>query len=82
MRKNYVEKRRIHYAIQAPYYKYMMHDFGIESKNEENEYRGWREYFYGDAYLARQFWSKLGIKIVKHPRILVAFFIVISSQPK
>lgn len=73
--KNYSKNRKIHYAIQEPYYKSSLKDFGINTKNEENEYKGWREYFYGDMKSARNYWRKMGFGVFNSPRIIAAFFI-------
>ncbi len=73
--KNPVKRYTDHYAIQEPYYKDLQREFGIETKEEETEYRGWREYFYGDKRVARKHWSKLGIKIMKYPRIMLAWLV-------
>ena len=75
-KKNLLEKFKLHYRIQEPFYTTEnIKLFGLKNNLEEMDYRGWREYFYGDTYLARKFWLQLGINLFKRPRILIAFFL-------
>lgn len=56
-RKNIIEKNRLVYEIQEPYYG---ENFAINfdlKKEEENELRGWREFFYGEEIKAKTFWG-------------------------
>lgn len=79
-RNNYNENRKKHYAIQEPFYKSSLKNFNIENKDEENEYRGWREYFYGNIHLARKYWIKLSVKIFMKPRIIIAFLLTFFPE--
>jgi hypothetical protein len=67
------EKNKLVYAIQAPYYGNDFRKiFNLDSPEEENEYRGWREYFYGDEKRAAAYWNKTGIKNLIKTRIIIA----------
>jgi glycosyltransferase involved in cell wall biosynthesis len=66
-------KQKIMYAIQEPYYKDLKNTFNITDTSEENIYRGWREYFYGNKSLARKYWYQLGSLIYSQPRIIIAW---------
>ncbi len=72
-RENIVEKNKLVYAIQAPYYgKDFKENFNLESDTEENELRGWREYFYGDEKKSTEYWNKMGLSAFIKPRLLIA----------
>jgi glycosyltransferase involved in cell wall biosynthesis len=68
-------KQRTMYRIQEPFYKDISSHFNITNAFEENYYRGWREYFYGDKRRARGYWRKLGYGIIKQPRVVLAWFV-------
>lgn len=79
-RENIVEKNKMVYEIQKPYYgKSLSENFHLKSSEEENELRGWREYFYGNERTALQYWKKLGVKIFT-PRVLIASLVLIFPQ--
>ncbi|MBS1492642.1 MAG: glycosyltransferase [Bacteroidetes bacterium] len=77
-RENMKEKNKLVYSIQTPYYE---NDFGkifkLDSIDEENEYRGWREYFYGDEKKAGGYWNKMKMENIIKPRILIAKIILL-----
>lgn len=68
--KNYKEKNEAVHEMQGKYIDY--------SVNENNETKGWREFFYGIPQNARKYWKKTGLFIF-NPRIFTAF--VMSYMP-
>jgi len=76
-RKNIVEKNKLVHKIQAPYYnENFQKNFNLSSIDEENKYRGWREYFYGEEKKAKVYWNKLGLKTFLDSRITLAKIIL------
>lgn len=73
-RNNPVINRYKHYMIQEPYYKDLC-SFGVVSVSAQNEYKGWREFFYGNKSLARNYWKQLGLSLLIKHRTLSAFII-------
>ncbi len=60
-RDNIIEKNKLVYGIQAPYYgKDLVKNFNI-NPDEENEIRGWREFFYGEEEKANIYWNSKGV---------------------
>lgn len=77
-RKNIVEKNKLVYAIQAPYYgENFKENFNLKSDGEENELRGWREYFYGNERKTIGYWKKMGLSAFLKPRLLIAKIILL-----
>lgn len=62
--KNYKEKNEAVHEMQGKYIDY--------SANENNETKGWREFFYGTPQNARKHWQKTGLSMF-NPRIFTAF---------
>ncbi|MGE5314079.1 MAG: glycosyltransferase family 2 protein [Acidobacteriota bacterium] len=77
---NLAYKQKVMYAIQQPYYDDIRRHFVI-APEEEIQYRGWREYFYGKKALARRYWKGLGCSIVKSPRIVMAWLVTLFPEP-
>jgi glycosyltransferase involved in cell wall biosynthesis len=77
---NVTYKQQVMYSIQEPYYVDLYSHFGISDKREEDLYRGWREYFYGDKSKARTYWRKLGLTLVRQPRVMVAWFVTLLPE--
>jgi glycosyltransferase involved in cell wall biosynthesis len=77
-KENLRKKVRIHYDIQKSYYETNLRNYGVTSNEEENIYRGWREYFYGDLAKARTYWGKNITS--KNLRIMIAY--LLSYSPK
>ena len=77
---NIIYKQRIMYSIQEPYYKDIKRYFGISDSTEENLYRGWREYFYGDKGVARKYWNLLESRILSHPRVIIALIVTFLPE--
>jgi hypothetical protein len=73
-------KQRIMYSIQEPYYADLQLHFGISDIKEQNLYRGWREYFYGDKRKARIYWEKLGAVLFRQPRAMLAWFVTFLPE--
>lgn len=77
-RENITEKNKLVYAIQEPYYRdNFKNNFNIESNEEEYEYRGWREFFYGAEKKAPSYWNKLGAGVFLKPRIILAKIVLL-----
>ncbi len=59
---NVMKKKKLLYSIQEPYFKYDV----LSSKFSESQFvyklLGWREFFYGDSKLCRNYWKKCSIK--------------------
>lgn len=72
---NYLNRKRLQYSLQSSYYENAITEFGFEDVLEENEFRGWREYFYGDRKKARILWNKMKLEVFNHPRVIIAWFI-------
>lgn len=80
-RKNILAKNKMVYDIQTPYYgNNFKIIFNVKSEAEENELRGWREFFYGDEQNAFVHWNKIGIHLIFAPRVILA--IVVLLFPK
>ncbi len=66
------------YEVQQPYYENLKVHSNLSDKKEENELRGWREYFYGDKIKARKFWRKNNARslanIRLHSAIITTYF--------
>ena len=77
---NLVYKQKMMYSIQEAYYVNLQHNFGISDKREDNLYRGWREYFYGDKRKARKHWRKLGYLTFRQPRVVLAWFVTFLPE--
>ncbi len=78
--RNIKGKNSIHYQIQQRYFDSLSSNFNIRDSYEENSIRGWREYFYGSAKLARNYWIKSRLKLLLDYRMLLAF--MVSFLPK
>lgn len=57
-RESYSEKLKVHYDIQAYYYKDFERNFPYIAAEHSQKYFGWREYFYGSKKKARYYWNK------------------------
>ncbi|MEO8398851.1 MAG: hypothetical protein ABI550_03440, partial [Ignavibacteriaceae bacterium] len=68
------------YEIQKPYYENLHQSFGIKSMQEENEFKGWREFFFGNKNEARCFWLKLNFKVLLKPKVLIAALITFFPE--
>jgi glycosyltransferase involved in cell wall biosynthesis len=80
-RENIVEKNKLVYAIQAPYYgNDFQKNFLLKSKTEESKLRGWREYFYGEEKKATVYWNKIGISLFAMPRIIIAKLVLLFPK--
>ena len=66
------EIRRKQYFVQSPYYKNLREKFELTNEIEEFEFRGWREYFYGNKSNAIKFWLKNKTKTILKIKILIA----------
>ncbi len=66
------------YLVQKPYYEDLKINFNLRDEKEENEIRGWREYFYGDKKKAREYWRKNNARSLSnlrvHSAILTTYF--------
>jgi glycosyltransferase involved in cell wall biosynthesis len=79
-RENIVEKNKMVYNIQSPYYDdSFKKNFYVRTDNDEYEMRGWREFFYGDEKKAYQYWKSLGFKLFM-PRVLIASVVLIFPK--
>lgn len=78
-RSNLVDKHKLIYSIQSPFYDNLDDFFGIYTHKEKNKVRGFREYFYGSPKLARKFWLQDGVNLLLDYRILLAY--VVSFLP-
>ena len=47
-RNNPNEIRDKQYSVQIPFYENLKENFGLRNVADENEFKGWREYFYGN----------------------------------
>jgi Glycosyltransferases involved in cell wall biogenesis len=77
---NVAQKYEFNYILQQPYYTDLQYNFGISGKCEENLYRGWREYFYGDKGKARKYWGKLGLTLLRQPRVTLAWVVTFLPE--
>ncbi|MEW5800072.1 MAG: glycosyltransferase family 2 protein [Bacteroidota bacterium] len=77
---NLSARNRLQYALQEQYYRNASKEFGFTDTAEETEYRGWREYFYGNKFVARKYWAKIGLSILKHPRIMIAWCVTFMPE--
>jgi glycosyltransferase involved in cell wall biosynthesis len=77
---NVAQKYEFNYILQQPYYTDLQLHFGISDKHEENLYRGWREYFFGDKGKARKYWGKLGPAIFRQPRVTLAWVVTFLPE--
>lgn len=68
-------KKNIIYDFQKEYYKNFASSFNLNKITKEQQYRGWREFFYGDKKSARVEWHKLGSKIYIMPRLMLAYIL-------
>lgn len=73
-RKNSAANRHKHYIIQEPYYNDLC-SFGVVTPSTQYEYKGWREFFYGDKSKARVYWKLLSLSLISRPRIISAFLL-------
>ncbi|MBN8569572.1 MAG: glycosyltransferase [Ignavibacteria bacterium] len=80
-RENIVEKNKLVYAIQAPYYgNDFQKNFLLKSEVEESKLRGWREFFYGEEKKATVYWNKIGISLFAMPRIIIAKLVLLFPK--
>lgn len=80
-RENTVEKNKLVYAIQAPYYgNDFRKNFLLKSEVEENKLRGWREFFYGEEKNASAYWNKIGGSLLTMPRIIIAKIVLLFPK--
>lgn len=80
-RKNIVEKNKMVYDIQAPYYENNFKiNFNAKSDIEEYELRGWREFFYGEEQNALAYWNKIGIHRLFAPRVIIAMIVLLFPK--
>lgn len=79
-RKNIVEKYKIQYQLQQPYYNNFEKYFGVSNKLEEFQIKGWREYFYGDKKKAREYWLSNKKSFFSDYRIPIA--LIVSYLPQ
>ncbi|MBK7498363.1 MAG: glycosyltransferase [Ignavibacteriales bacterium] len=49
------------YEIQKPHYLNVERYFGIEELYEQISFKGWREFFYGNKNLCRDYWNKINL---------------------
>ncbi len=56
-----MKKKHIIYEIQKPYFEKLEEHFGISSLKEQLIIKGWREFFYGEKNLARNYWIEAGL---------------------
>jgi len=70
-----IKKKKI-YLLQEKFYNRM--NFSII--NEDYELLGWREFFYGSKGKTREYFYKLGIQLLKKPKILTA--ILLTKLPE
>jgi glycosyltransferase involved in cell wall biosynthesis len=74
MRTSFLKREKV-YLLQRNFYNRM----NISSINQDYELLGWRELFYGNKSEARKTFYKLGFRILKKPKILLA--ILFSNLP-
>ncbi|MFH1196007.1 MAG: glycosyltransferase [bacterium] len=67
------------YQLQKPFYHNLIEYSKIFDLKEHTKYLGWSEYFYGNSALARRYWRKLSIGIIKDYRLFLAY--IISNLP-
>ncbi|MDD5361702.1 MAG: glycosyltransferase [Ignavibacteria bacterium] len=67
------------YSFTGKYYLNLQTEFGIK-QNEENIYKGWREYFYGSKKSARKYFIKPISNLLKSPRVFAAYFITFLND--
>lgn len=80
-RENIIEKNKLVYNIQAPYYgNDFQKIFLLRSDTEENKLRGWREFFYGEEKKASVYWNKIGINLLTMPRIIIAELVLLFPK--
>lgn len=79
-RNDICQRYKEHYEIQAPYYSDLQKSFGIIKTDEQNYYRGWREYLYGERSRARKYWNLSGLKIIYFPKVIIAYIISFLPQ--
>lgn len=78
---NILDKYKIQYEIQKPYYDHeKIKMFGLNDMNEQLKFRGWREYFYGSRTMAYKYWMKLGWSILKDYKVILALFIMLLPK--
>lgn len=77
-RENIVEKNKLVYDIQGPYYENSFKlNFNVMTDVEENKLRGWREFFYGEERNAKGYWNKMGIHLLRTPRVILAMIVLL-----
>lgn len=76
---NFEITKQIIYDIQKPYYLNLKSNFNINNLNDENNYKGWREFLFGSKVKARYFWRKLNFKVFFYPKVLIG--ILVSFSP-
>ena len=73
-RSNRSEIRDKQYSVQIPFYENLKENFGLGNEAEENEFKGWREYFYGNKIKAKKYWFANKIRTITNFRLLIALF--------
>jgi glycosyltransferase involved in cell wall biosynthesis len=68
---NILETHNNIYQIQSHYYEDLYSHFDIKNCDEENELKGWREFFYGAPSKSRKFWKEVSKKL--SVKVLIAF---------
>lgn len=71
---NYQYLNLVIYKIQSTYYKDLKSSFGIIDVNKQNILKGWREFFYGNKNLCRNYWNSVSFGLWDY-RILLASFL-------
>ncbi|MHB1049605.1 MAG: glycosyltransferase [Bacteroidota bacterium] len=77
---NVPQKMLNHYKLQESYYKKLDNEFGINIPKEQQEILGWREYFYGNPFLARKLWMGTPTILLGSYKTMIAF--IISMLPE
>jgi len=74
-RKHISIQNRLVYNLLEPIYanENFPEEFDLNTKEEADIMRGWREYFYGDASLAREHWRKHFKRVIKTGGLLLAY---------
>lgn len=78
---NIKNRNKLQYHTQDKYYKSLNKYFIIKDNEEEQFYRGWREFFYGDKKRARYYWLKSKL-VYKNLRVFFAFLISFLPENK
>lgn len=54
-----ISQNKKFYEIQRPYYIDLKSSFRLFDLGEQNKVKGWREFFYGNKNLCRDYWTKI-----------------------